>query len=126
MIIFPCKIVKTHPQFSIYRGSENTLVSQFGPREKFSFQPGCPLFHHHFMDAKTATAKAGLEESSQSLLHRIRITLSSTKTKALEQGNYLSLLSFHCLISSFIIHYILRSILLNYYYFNYYDYYVNI
>jgi hypothetical protein len=39
------------------------------------------------MDAKTAT-KAGLEESSQSLLHRIRITLSSTKTKALEQGNY--------------------------------------
>lgn len=38
------------------------------------------------MDAKTAATKAGLEESSQSLLHRIRITLSSTKTKALEQG----------------------------------------
>lgn len=38
------------------------------------------------MDAKTAATKAGLEESTQSLLHRIRITLTSTKTKALEQG----------------------------------------
>lgn len=38
------------------------------------------------MDAKTAATKAGLEETSQSFLHRIRITLSSTKTKALEQG----------------------------------------
>ena len=38
------------------------------------------------MDAKTAATKAGLEESTQSNLLRIRITLTSTKTKALEQG----------------------------------------
>jgi hypothetical protein len=40
------------------------------------------------MDAKAAaSAKPGLEESAQSMLHRIRITLTSTKVKALEQGN---------------------------------------
>ena len=39
------------------------------------------------MDAKAAAiAKPGLEESAQSL-YPIRITLTSTKTKALEQGN---------------------------------------
>ncbi len=39
------------------------------------------------MDAKAAaSAKPGLEESAQSMLHRIRITLTSTKVKALEQG----------------------------------------
>lgn len=42
------------------------------------------------MDAKAAaSAKPGLEESAQSALHRIRITLTSTKTKALEQGTQL-------------------------------------
>lgn len=56
--------------------------------EKFSFLPGCPFLYYSLMDAKAAaSAKPGLEESVQSTLHRIRITLTSTKVKALEQGN---------------------------------------
>lgn len=51
------------------------------------------------MDAKTAAAKAGLEESTQSLPHRIRITLTSTKTKALEQGIIIIVLSLCSLIN---------------------------
>ena len=59
-----------------------------GPPEKSFHSSRGRLFSTNIiMDAKTAATKAGLEESSQSLLHRIRITLSSTKTKALEQGN---------------------------------------
>ena len=72
---------------TIYRGVRYPRTMS---REKFSFEPGYPSFLTYTyttnMDAKTAATKAGLEESTQSLLHRIRITLTSTKTKALEQG----------------------------------------
>ena len=80
--------------FFITRGTLEQSAPPLKPREKFSFEPGYPSFFNKLtrtnMDAKTAATKAGLEESTQSLLHRIRITLTSTKTKALEQGNNLS------------------------------------
>ena len=56
-------------------------------QRKVFIRTGVPLFStYKNMDAKTAATKAGLEESTQSNLLRIRITLTSTKTKALEQG----------------------------------------
>lgn len=62
----------------------------WGKGEKsFHSSRGIPFLSHIIMDAKTAATKAGLEESTQSLNHRIRITLTSTKTKALEQGKKL-------------------------------------
>lgn len=80
----------------VYTKSMSTISFEPGVicpwRENFSLRPGSWSFLSYttviIMDAKTAATKAGLEESTQSSLHRIRITLTSTKTKALEQGNF--------------------------------------